>query len=249
MGDRKAQYPDTLAIEICNICLQQPPLRDEMYCQLMKQLCNNPDPESSRKGWNLMQIFLDTFAPQPEFENVLEMFLREHSSQPEKFINLLHQTLYGGNRASAPSESEIAQIINWQQPLRLGFDPSLEQKVETAGSRVAGPGRSAAVRGANRGGAPRGGPGRGGPAPAPVGAPRGGPPRGGPPKPAKPTFPDTPWHYVDVDGNQLGPSPPNELAALWQQGRVDETCLAWNESMADWTAIGDLPDLLAFLSS
>jgi myosin heavy subunit len=253
MGDRKSQYPDTLAIEICNICLQQPPLRDEMYCQLMKQLCNNPDPESSRKGWNMMQIFLDTFAPQPEFENVLEMFLREHSSQPDKFINLLHQTLYGGNRGGAPNESEISQIINWQQPLRLGFDPSLEQKVETAGSRVAGPGgrgpaaRGPGGRGGGGGGAPRGGPPRGGPAPA--AAPRGGPPRGGPAKPAKPAFPNTPWHFVDVDGNQLGPSAPDELAGLWQQGKVDGTCLAWNENMADWTAISDLPDLLAFLSS
>jgi len=52
-----------------------------------------------------------------------------------------------------------------------------------------------------------------------------------------------------VDGNQLGPSPPPELAGLFQQGRVDGTCLAWNENMADWTAISELPDLLAFLSS
>ena len=72
MGDRKINYPETLATEIMSICLANPPLRDEMYLQLCKQLSNNPDNESKRKGWNLMQLFLDTFPPSEEFENYIE---------------------------------------------------------------------------------------------------------------------------------------------------------------------------------
>jgi hypothetical protein len=149
MGDRKAQYPEMLAQELLTICLTNLPIRDEIYCQLMKQLSNNPLPESKRKGWNLMQLCLDTFPPGPEFENYLEFFLRQQANPPDQYINLLHQTLFGGARVAAPQEAEMTQIINWQQPLRLGFDVALEMQVDTHGAHVAGPG-------ARGGGPPRG---------------------------------------------------------------------------------------------
>jgi len=45
-------------------------------------------------------------------ENYLEIFLRTKGTPPEKFVNLMHETLYGGGRSSAPSENEMAQIIS-----------------------------------------------------------------------------------------------------------------------------------------
>jgi len=59
--------------------------RDEVYCQLIKQLSDNPDPHSVRKGWTLMAFCLQTFPPTDNFVNFLEMFLQQKGSncQPE----------------------------------------------------------------------------------------------------------------------------------------------------------------------
>merc|ERR1719424_2561140 len=57
MGDKKMGYPDQLAIEILNWAMANPVLRDEAFLQLMKQLSNNPEAESRKKGWHLMAIF------------------------------------------------------------------------------------------------------------------------------------------------------------------------------------------------
>jgi hypothetical protein len=46
MGDRKYQYPDTLAQEIISTGLHMYGLRAEIYAQLMKQLTHNPSSES-----------------------------------------------------------------------------------------------------------------------------------------------------------------------------------------------------------
>jgi len=55
--------------------------------------------ESSRKGWQLMAVCLDTFPPK-EFENYLEMYLRTHAPDKNRFVNMLHSTVYGGERRS-----------------------------------------------------------------------------------------------------------------------------------------------------
>jgi len=111
MGDRKYQAPNILASELLTLCLQQKELRDEVYCQLIKQLTNNPKSDSRQKGWDLMTLCLATFPPNSEMENYLEMFLRTKASPPEKFVNLFHETFYYGGKTSAPSESEMTHII------------------------------------------------------------------------------------------------------------------------------------------
>lgn len=127
MKDRKAQYPDTLAIELLETNLAYPDLRAETYCQLMKQLKQNDNPESRKRGWNLMQLCLDTFPTNVQLENTLITYLQNNAPEdPQRFINLLHQTLHGGQRAKAPSETEVNQILAWQQPFRLGFDLATE---------------------------------------------------------------------------------------------------------------------------
>ncbi|KAJ7287766.1 hypothetical protein C8J57DRAFT_1284865 [Mycena rebaudengoi] len=47
-------------------------LRDEIYCQIMKQLTGNPGPESTFKGWQLLCVLLITFPPSKNFESQQE---------------------------------------------------------------------------------------------------------------------------------------------------------------------------------
>ena len=76
----------------------------------------------------------------------------------------------------------------------------------------------------------------------------GGPPGGGPPsKPAAPPpMADTPWHFMDLSGNQCGPVPPEDVRAAWQSGQIDGTCIGWCETMADWQEMATITDLMEY---
>jgi len=59
--------------------LQSPEeLRNEAYCQLIKQLTENPSLESCTKGWQLMCVFLATFPPGENLEPYLGGFFVKH---------------------------------------------------------------------------------------------------------------------------------------------------------------------------
>jgi hypothetical protein len=65
MGDRtSSKTPTEHALKILNAMLLSPEeLRDEVYCQVVKQTGNNPNPVSATRGWELMMICLSTFPP------------------------------------------------------------------------------------------------------------------------------------------------------------------------------------------
>lgn len=44
MGDKALQFPTLLAKEILEKCLESPAVRDETFCQIVKQLSDNPKP-------------------------------------------------------------------------------------------------------------------------------------------------------------------------------------------------------------
>ena len=74
MGDRQYSYPVILAHELITAGIENVELRDELYCQMMKQLSKNPNDASKRRGWNLMALALSSFPPSDELENFLELF-------------------------------------------------------------------------------------------------------------------------------------------------------------------------------
>ncbi|KAG6857777.1 hypothetical protein H0H87_004193 [Tephrocybe sp. NHM501043] len=64
-------------------------LRDEIYCQLMKQLTGNPSTESIFKGWQLLCVALVTFPPSKNFETYLTSFLQQHTAQHEGRVDVM----------------------------------------------------------------------------------------------------------------------------------------------------------------
>eukprot|EP00808_Paulinella_micropora_P005871 g56997.t1 len=179
MGDRKGTEPKVLAQEIIRECLQHKPLRDELYCQLIKQLTNNPNSSSVHKGWDLMLLCIAHFPPNTEMENYLEMFLRTKGNPPSKYYNLLHRTLYYGEKQSPPTDSEINSILSSGEVERSVSSLPREQAMALAPppKRPSAAPAPAATRGGLGRGAPGGGRGRG----DPPGGGRGGPPGGAPP--------------------------------------------------------------------
>ncbi|KXN90136.1 Rho GTPase-activating protein 39 [Leucoagaricus sp. SymC.cos] len=64
-------------------------LRDEIYCQLMKQLTRNPNPESVFKGWQFLCVLLISFPPSKDFETYLQGFIQQHTTQQEGRIDVI----------------------------------------------------------------------------------------------------------------------------------------------------------------
>lgn len=114
MGDKKYQYPDTLAVEVISKGLANTELRQEIFCQLMKQLTKNADPASQTKGWQLLGLCLLHFAPGPALENYVLMFLRNNApaSLKDNYIKQAHAIGYDRTPKSPPSEGTLHNLLN-----------------------------------------------------------------------------------------------------------------------------------------
>ncbi|CDW52658.1 rho GTPase activating protein 39 [Trichuris trichiura] len=84
MGDRKVRKSgvtlDQLALDVCVRGWAKPALRDEIFLQLCKQATENPRPESSRRGWELLSICLKFFPPSSLFTSYLESHISRYAS-------------------------------------------------------------------------------------------------------------------------------------------------------------------------
>lgn len=55
-------------------------LRDEIYCQVIKQLSGNPSAESTFRGWQLFCVLLITFPPSKSFEPYVRGYLESYAA-------------------------------------------------------------------------------------------------------------------------------------------------------------------------
>ena len=105
MGDRKYADPPQLATDLLTQCLptEAEDLRVELFCQIMKQLQQNPEATSMRKGHELMALCLNTFPPPASIENFVAVYLIQHfPNQGQQWLSELHRAQYEGTFLFCP---------------------------------------------------------------------------------------------------------------------------------------------------
>lgn len=114
MGDLpQARNPLLNAEDIFLAILDDEVLRDEFYCQIMKQLTENNIVSSEERGWDLMWLATGLFPPSQILLKELQEFLKTRPHQIAKESHQrLQKTLKSGNRTNPPYIVEVESIRN-----------------------------------------------------------------------------------------------------------------------------------------
>uniref|UniRef100_A0A4W6BYZ4 Myosin VIIBb n=1 Tax=Lates calcarifer TaxID=8187 RepID=A0A4W6BYZ4_LATCA len=112
------------------------PCRDEIYCQICKQLVKNKNRKSRMQGWTLLSICLGIFPPTELFMKYLESFVRKGPSAYGAYCTeRLRRIIANGERKELPCWIEL-QAAKSKEPIdvtvTLMDDRTISLQLESA---------------------------------------------------------------------------------------------------------------------
>lgn len=122
MGDRKSskQPIDHITKHLKFTMNSSQELKDEAYCQVLKQITSHPDYDKCIRGWNFLAIMAASFAPSLElYYSILNFLHNEANNSNDEnikkhanytFIRLVKS--FENKRRQIPSEEEIMHLEN-----------------------------------------------------------------------------------------------------------------------------------------
>ncbi|XP_023957502.2 unconventional myosin-XVB isoform X2 [Chrysemys picta bellii] len=130
MGDQptlKNQAEIDYIYEILQLCKEKENLRDEVYCQVIKQITHNPKLESCIHGWRLLSLLTGFFLPSNTLMPYATKFLQQASADPASTHQDLARTCYGnlrkmimyGGRRHLPFRVEMEALLKGRGSRRI----------------------------------------------------------------------------------------------------------------------------------
>ncbi|ULT80880.1 hypothetical protein L3Y34_011038 [Caenorhabditis briggsae] len=142
MGDeplKKSESMTDVVFKVLIICHRQPTLRDEVYCQLIKQTTSNTSnkPNSSLRAWRLLTIITAYFPSSLTLKPYILQYLGDNADDWQRpyhgtaricQTNMIQTFKYGGRKVLL-NALEVQQITDGSQLRRQAFFISREHSV------------------------------------------------------------------------------------------------------------------------
>ncbi|KAJ8609686.1 hypothetical protein CTAYLR_009387 [Chrysophaeum taylorii] len=123
MGDRgsgKARIDHCTKL-LSNMLQSPEELRNELYCQIVKQTTENPSIESTKRGWQLLAVCLATFPPSPSLAPHVGWYVAQHvvdlPAHAAFCLRALQKIQNLGTRRELPTTVEVESTLRFENAL------------------------------------------------------------------------------------------------------------------------------------